>query len=446
LIVAAALFFTREGWLGSLKSEQRPVFGVAEFIENKVERKGSAEASFTNISQNDEVYLADTIVTAPNGRGRIKTEDGSTVELFPGSRVILNKLDASGVEVTVLEGEIEAVPVAPISIRNAAGNQIRSKERVRLAAQEVAPPAIAPPAAAPSQTPPASTVPELSQVTPNEGQVFKLKPGTRDPSLIVPLEWQASGSGDLNLLIGREAFQGVEQPKATLTVPSQTGANRFELKIQGPGTYQFSLSAPGGSAVDRRFIVESSFIALAPPQVKLTDEKFASNRWDGSARGELGATASWGAYPGAVRYSVESGTKRWFVRKNSVTLQAGDIDLSNPTLRVSAWLPSGFEPRSPQVKILSVSAPEPKLPPHGSTHSLAKQTRVVLKRGVLLTWERTHYSKGYEIEINKKAYKTAGNFYVIESPVVGQVQWRVRALGALGATPWSKTRLFTLAR
>lgn len=110
--------------------------------------------------------------------------------------------------------------------------------------------------------------------------------------------------------------------------------------------------------------------------------------------------------------------------------------------RVSAQLKSGQWIQSELYPIkVNLSAPIPRLPEMD-----AKETAGT----ILLTWEKTVLTKGYQVQVSRSDkfedlafdLKLRGNFYSIEQEESGIYYWRVRSRVEKGFGPWSKVYRF----
>jgi hypothetical protein len=486
-LVAGANYLTG-GAFKQLVTPGDPTEKVGEltFKKEEVQRRRDREPDFRSINAPTPIFNLDTIVTADDGAAKITFEDGSVLELGPGTLIRIeyeSQFSLSGISrvaaVNVVKGEISgqstsATPRVVIKSREKTVPLAAVKEVVKappptveeIEKLPVAPPKLPVATPTPEATPTSIPEPEPSPtptITPKMdygiavvSPIAKAKIEVTQPRADVVTTWTTepkdlgvrwtlkSGSSVLKTEVVRSA-DGTASVEATLDRP---GNYTYELVAEDPRVPDFALKRP----VVVPFTVMKEFIGIQLLPPKIGGEELTSNLYRGKKLSEFDVELSWKPYEGVSKYRVElrpsekAPLKELAASDTKITLNRDRVFTGQGLYRVKAPLKSGFIATSAVGQFgFSFGAPIPRSPANGAS----------LSKDFLFSWHKTNFTERYEFEISGDAEfksKTARrsaveNFVGLTGLRPGTYYWRVRAVTKdRTASPFSKVSRFEVVK
>lgn len=316
------------------------------------------------------------------------------------------------------------------------------------------------PSPSPSPSPTPSPKPariELQLLDPSADAALTVPQGNLFAAMPVAFQWRLAGArGDFaekanataRLTVWADASGG--RPKKILLqkeLRCHAGISKVDWVADSPGSYEWEvrLSQPElkatASEARAKFRVNKDFegIAVSPPeQLKIADAP-KSESW--MERSKPRVRLRWPAYPTATEYEVtifhpnsKKGESR-HTRETTLTVTQSSIVDAELTYEVTSALPNGFVVHSGRKNLLfNFTPPDPVTPPDQTT--LSKSVDAWNDNGVLLTWQKTGISEGYELEISRdpafrrvvvKRSQTDNFFLFWPRNADGTYWWRIRA-------------------
>ncbi|OFZ81051.1 MAG: hypothetical protein A2583_13770 [Bdellovibrionales bacterium RIFOXYD1_FULL_53_11] len=512
LAVSAYLYFSDIslrryvlGWQDA--DEARVKIGMMSATSGSVLRQVSVDIEFRSIKHNDDLYNYDTIVTGPDGHATIMLEDGSTIDLGPGSMIKLafeSKLSFDGISraanVEVIagnvsgqakdakivlktrEGDIAIEKNRQQSIKVAAAPMVKPSARPKPVVTPVAPPGPAPekprpspspspvvvPRPSPSPSPSPSVKPAIKQaavkiqvLAPKAGDTFRLDNGAVVLEKAVKMQWKIQPIGTKARYILRHGTKGVLIDKP-FVAEKENGTATVTLK--SPGEYTFILNCEECPKerpvrVGARFVLEREYEGIEglPPLVggKVTD----SNAYDGDQSQNFSITLRWKPVEGVEKYKIrikdsQKATKYVLQREleaPAYSFNKNKIYTGKAFYDITAETKSGFIATSPPLEFsFSFLPPNLVIPEDGAVVSKASFSSS--DNTILITWQKTTFTQGYVFELGTDpdfkriviSKNQKENFFVITAPSPGKYWWRVRSYSKNLSSPYSRANSLTI--
>lgn len=320
------------------------------------------------------------------------------------------------------------------------------------------------PLPSPSPSPSALVKKPLNKVqilSPRTGESFALERRPDDLEKKIEIRWQTLDPESRTRAILTR--RGDPSPIFDEEVESKKRQAVAQVTLEAPGTYLLEIRGTEG---DDRSLAKSEFQLLPDFEaIELQDpliggRKLLTNKLDGARMKDFEVTLRWNAYRRAKKYRLTFGSDpeiknvlfEMDVSGDEYILKTGKILVGNFYYRVSAVLPSGFRPRS-KIEVFNFNflPPTPVMPRHEAVLNLASLSGPEGPT-ILLTWEKTHFTDSYELEISADErfermltrQRLSQNFYVFQVNARGKFWWRVRGFAKELASGPSNRRAFTV--
>ncbi len=480
---------------GSAQDELSTPIGRLSSLDAEVKRRHAQESDFRPLPKESPVFNQDTIVTSDSGGAVISLDDGSQIELNPGTLIRLSyvsELSLGGVVrnsfIEVVKGQargrasgkgsskliLKSPGKAPVVLESRATQSMEVKappvawrnppaalpRPVPSIAPSVAPAPVASPSAEPSvaaiPSPSATPIPEaptlLEATAPLDRASIAPGPTAGEEGAKVTLRWKTSPGLPVKLVVQPG---GAEKPVLEREIKANaSGEGVAEFVAQSPGAYRWSVST-GGKTVNRRFDVRRQFPGVKTSPVLVDGKNVTSSEYRGEALSRYLLSFRWTEVEDAENYRVviepRQGKPIALTSKDpnrDWKPAAGQGDAFR--YQVIARFENGFEAVSEKQDFgFSFVTPVPTDPLKGKAIPLA----AIREEGVLLAWRKTNFTQQYEAEVASDAAFTQGvrrfkpneNFVVVPRLEAGKYFWRVRGLGGAGAgSPFSKAEEFSV--
>lgn len=294
------------------------------------------------------------------------------------------------------------------------------------------------PSVTPSAVPDASF--ELVQLQPRNGAKLTLPTGTRILELKQELKWKVVPDQPVQVIVTGKS-QILKE-----TVTAVEGLAGVSATLKAPGSYQWELLKPDGSAWpgDRKyqnsFTVSPDFqgIEILPPLVG--GEAVISNQFEGRHLNDFDVMLRWKPYKNVKSYSIRisNSARKLLIEKNvdgeQYSFNKKRVYLEELYYVVTAKLKEGFVVHSKEEKFFfNFKSPRPTYPFSQATVSASAKAKGQQQAGVLFTWQKTNFTESYEFEIASDADFTSdiirkvtpANFIVMKDLKPGRYFWRV---------------------
>jgi hypothetical protein len=510
LIVSAMSFsayvldFPIRKYLFNLVDEQgQTLIGEVQTKTGSLKRQLSGETAFKNVSEKDPLYNMDVIVTGPDSSAILLLESEGTIEIGPNSMVRLafetdltldgidrvNKLNViSGhvksqagkkkIVITSKEGSTEVKPntnhtieVKAAPIKPAVPTPLAPSTPV--AAVEKLPPVPSPsPVPAPSPTLTKEQADKIKILTPKKGERLTIDEKASRIERPVKLSWTMNPpNAKTQVRIWRVNHSGKNESSQRDLVlervfPTQKGLGAIVWKAKHPGNYEWEIAGENGEKISfdenthSHFSIFSEVQGIKALQPLISGKTTVSNQFNGEHLKEFDIKLRWNPYPTAEKYRVQIySTPTAKAPVIDKTIKQTELSFNKDQLvsgkffyKITSVLDSGFTANSGlQEFSFSFLPPAPALP---RKNSIITQKRIRSDGNyVVLTWKKTNFTRGYEIEIGKdpqfkqiylkKVLKE--NYFVLKNPALGQYWWRVRGFAKNLSSPLSEASVFTIA-
>lgn len=456
VVIGAGNLYLKEGYLRGLLfgvhgNEGSVKVGMLKSVAGGIRRQLNSDVEFQTLDVNEPVYNLDTVVTGDESVGIITLDDDSEIELGPNTMVKLEFESGSTLDgitrlakVKVISGQVTGKSEKR-RILIETGDRVVALPTKKAPKAEVAkaPPVVAA-VATPSPTPSAEPLPplEVGELSPPNGQRLKLEPNSRRLTREVALKWQVSRPGeDVELIVSRSLpGKGLKSMLNQIITPGEVSVV-VPIELNTPGKYVWQVRGPTGVKTAHFFLDrEYEGIEMLPYLVAGRPER------DSTYKGELlekfDMTLRWKPLANAKSYRLnlfrDSSAKKSLVQRIMATseysLKGSKVYAGKLYYRVAADMPRGFVAVSKLAEFtFDFSPPRLTYPKDRSELSLSRLPKN--KRSVLMTWQKTNFTDGYEVVIAddpafEKALltqKTKENFFLLEGLRPGKYYWRVRS-------------------
>jgi len=476
---------------------KQPRVGSVTEIRGNLRRKGASSTNFDSIDQDDLLYNLDTLVTSQESGATLVFDDGSVLELGPGTMI---KLEFGYGDIF---GAITRSPVVSVVTGNVKGEAIKrnivlkSDKKILTIDHKTARPAlertlqISPVEIQPIDVQPitvaALPVEKLSIPRAQEKRVIPRKvekKGLRvvkvlpDPSRPVQFEYsevvkgkridllwkfnypgaqvevsvyqleKLAESGTVSRVLVKSDVLTLKKKNLVLThVFKKAGLYEWEIGTTDP-LFEFPVKPKGQFRISSKI---SDRIVLKDPLV--SGRKTASNEYDENRTGQLDLLLNWKQFKKIKNYQLkifdpkrpEKPIEVESVKGLKTPLNPKYLEEGQLVYQVAAALPNGFEVYSkPGEFRFTFNPPDLKNPQNGA----------VLKLGrIIMTWEKTNFTTGYVVEISKNSnfeklvgtQNTDENFAFVEGLNVGTYYWRVKSKNKKIESPPGKPHRFVIS-
>lgn len=499
LASAAAVFVSgisvRRYLLGWADEEGRAIrVALLSLKAGAVRRQISNESEFREIEVQSDLYNYDTIVTDAEGGASLSIDGGGVIEMGPTTMIRLafeTRFSLGGISraasVQVVMGDVKGESkegAAPIILKSRDKVVRVSKDRaqsIKVAAAplvkatpkpivtEAPPPVPVPVALAPPDEPEPSPTPEPSpspspspspaarmgfeMLTPREGEKLVVEKGSQVAQISVSFQWRVVPPGVVVQLALRRLPDAANKDAVEVVrkvVQPVGGLGTLPVMIKAPGTYEWSafdeegeplkLAHASASVVRGTFSVRPDFEGVELLDVLVGGQAMRTNTYSGKGSEDFDITLRWKPYPDAEKHIVrvyDSPAAQKLVLSRMVD---GDSYVFNKDkvfkgalhYRVEAPLESGFLAFSAMRSFnFNFLPPVLMIPTDRTTLSKAETG----DDSILLTWQKTNFTDGYELEIAKDpdftvklvSRQVKENFYVWKGAPSGRLYWRVRS-------------------
>lgn len=444
------------GWDDGEGSEE---VGKLATKAGNVRRQLGMETEFKSIESSATLYNYDTIMTSSEGGATLQIDDGSKIELGPDTMVRLAfnmRLGApSSTTVEVVTGEVTGVSGS----RNMT---LRSrKQSVPVSGQKslrVGRPPKPKPSPSPTPTPsPSPTVVTVKLVEPKIGTLLRIDKLTEAPSREVALRWEVSPpEAELVVVLRGPGPKGGEILRKA--VAAQGGRAAASAELKAPGAYAWELLAPDGSALELKaplkatFKLHSEIVAIETLPPLVGGMKARTNAYQGEVLSKFDVTLRWKELEGAKSYLIRVTDKpdskkvllERKVSKAEYLFNKDKIFSGRVYYKILAKRAAGFYAVS-EPELFAFNFLPPALVIPGNKAVISRAALASSDNSVLMTWQKTNFTVGYEIEIAadsqfkktllKKNVKE--NFFVLKSAPTGKWWWRVRSFSKEIASAFS---------
>jgi hypothetical protein len=458
--------------------------GVLKAAGGRVRRQRAGKAEFETIETGSILYYSDTIVTGSGARAEVGLDDGGEISLSDNTMVRLSfrsSLTLGGVarqtNIELVEGTLTgdskgqkilvktragkssslsalgkapiiqkaSAPVRPIMPASPRTSPTPAPKLVQL--QPLPPPEPPQPPPEPKPDPVTARI-----LTPPQGAILGLSPGSTSRQVGAGLGWRTNIKTASTRVRVFRVDAGKRERIADRVVQSQDGQAAITLPIDRPGSYEWVVERSSAGESGPSVLARSSFrvrpdfegIELLRPSVG--GENLSSNRADGVLLREFsGISLRWQGLPDARRYKVRiyrgdqegKPALEKEVGETQYTFNRGKLLKGRFRYRVYALLPGGFIAKSRADAFeFAFLAPALVQPRNGELLNSRKAGPGGSPKSVLFTWEKTHFTDFYELEIaldpefkNLSSRKRIReNFQAIPMPDPGTYYWRVRAI------------------
>ncbi len=479
--------------------------GLLTARDGSVRRQLGASTEFRDIDLRADLYNEDTLVTSLEGGAKFELDDGSLIELGPGTMIKLvfdSELSLQGISrranIEVVTGSVSGVAKSKNVVFRNRSEVVRldtaekkimravprsgviaapeARPTVQVAPQPVVVPtpvavAIVPspiptPTATASPSPVVRVIAKVQLVSPKMNHIMAADPKLPEPYVHPTFEWLVAPLDQaLEIAIRKVGSHPVEILRKTVT-PNR-GHGSLSTRISEPGVYEWELLAPAGTRlgmgkVSARFSVspEVRKIEILHPMVGSSESE--SNRYEGEVKNKFeGITLRWHPLPSANSYRI------WLLKKPKDVKPIMDRTVTSPSYSFNKGkLFTGtiyYKIMSPMAHgwvAVSESAPfsfnfmPPALviPENESVVTAGNMSRS--DNSVLMTWQRMNFTTGYELEIATdpefkqviQKHLSKENFMVVKSLAIGRLWWRVRCYTKEVSSPFSAPNLLVISQ
>lgn len=491
--------------LFSLKDgEGTTQIGQLSAKEGSLKRQVSGEFEFKEINPKVILYNHDVLVTGDDGKATIQFDNGGVAQLGPKTMVrldFLSDLQLSGInrygQIKVVTGQVTAqagkqkLVIASrekVTILRPNTSQVVKAEIPRPIKKSTPSPIPLPsfPAAIPSSSPlplpsplitatPSPTIKPLYTaeqarkikiISPVRGERLVVEKFSKTPEKKVYLSWTMTPSqGKSFVFVKRVDPDGTGEEVFKQMVTAQNGRATTTFTANQPGKYEWEITGVDGKPISTpqntksSFTVERTFEGLQPIAPLVGGRIADSNKLSGDLVTDFEITLRWDSYTGINNYTIWFGssptaTKAILERqttKPEFTFNKNKIFAGQLYYKVTAQHPNGFIVTTGVQKFIFNFLPPALVIPED--HAQFDPT-TLKKEGnkILLTWQKTNFTIGYELEIGldasfsklflRKPLKE--NYYVIANPKSGTYWWRARSFTKELASPMSSSSSFTV--
>lgn len=458
-------------WLQRQQGWEFRQLGFLDSATGEVRRQPDRESRFATAAAGTPAQLGDSFYTGQESAATILLEDGGRIVMGPDTLIRLafeTELGWRGIsrlpEVEVISGRVSVQSASGRELRVRMAGQVQAHSGIVPRTFETAQPKAEP---APVKTPQLAVqdlraIRKLVVLSPGRDARFSAQESGGRLWARIPVEVVIDPPGPaLELRLVRLQESGAEDGAPLPVDPLQwSGARgRTEMHLDRPGSYHLRVS--GVSAYrNLGFRVLEVVPGLSVPSPQVGGRSVDSNLYQGEPLTRFDISLHWDAVPGAREYRVRvsgphtgSGPApvRWLrTREPKVLLSAGRVTGGKLTYEVQALMPSGFALGSgPKEFVFNFSPPQPMSPAPGAR--LARPSDD--SEGFLLTWRKTNFTSGYEVEVARDAAfheavqrrSASDNFLALAKLPSGTHWWRVRSLTSSGsASPFSRGRSFVV--
>lgn len=460
--------------------------GTLELEQGTVRRRLSSESGFTRLERYSSVYNSDLIVTGNDSNAQIRLSEGGSLEIGAHSMVRLSFDSQQAVDgvswqmptVEVISGQVRAtasqaqklivksrdqvVTLSPkASYRALAPASPKRPEEsltpktVVINAEAPAPPLEEQPPVAVQKKPPLPPKPETkitALLQPALHQVFKLPDFPKELELSIAFRWTMTPED------GQAILKIWKWPEKKLVheekITASKGIASLKKKFIAPGDYLWQVEGTEG-----HFRIDPLFLGIkGSPEL----QREYSNHYSGLKPKQLSMHLKWEPYPSAKKYKLvltsESPNPTSSAPLLAIETTEHQYDLHDLgalsgkySYSIISELSHGFRVTSKKEEF-SFNFAAPRLVFPRDKNRIQQSAYTPAKPNQILIWERTDFTKSYEIKISFHSdglsqdliRSTESNFYILPHPKPGTYGWRVRSVGQGSVSPFSESRSFTV--
>ncbi|MGK5085975.1 hypothetical protein WDW86_00295 [Bdellovibrionota bacterium FG-2] len=471
---ASFLYFSdvslRALFLGMKDDESQERVGIVGEKAGKLRRQVTGEAEFKSIEPQSVLFNNDTVVTGPESRTKLVLDDQSTISLDSNTMIRLafeSRFSLTGISrdsiIQVISGRVSGESKTKKIILRSREKDIaidkNQKEVIQVAPPSPMVPKVSPrPIPSPIPAPSPSAIPvQITLLTPSDGQILKIEPGSLKPEKNVELSFSVSPV-QTPLEISLVRIEGSsKQELFREAIKTQAGKGAKLWIAHNPGIYEWEVDRAhdtgkgGNESAQGRFSIEPQFegIQLQEPLVGGTVAR--SNRIQGNRLKSFDLTFRWNPYKEAKEYviRVSNGENQILIEKKTKATRyefnKNKILLGTVFYSIEAKLENGFIVQSPKKEFTFTFLPPMLTQP---------RDKAELANRALLTWQKTNFTGSYVLEISgdsefKKIIlhkEQKENFYVFTSPEIRHYWWRVQGIAQGVKSDFSKPLSFTIKK
>lgn len=449
---------------------------------SSLRRQRAQDVAFNEIQAATDLYNGDTVVTDNATTAVLEFQDGSRMELAPGSMVQLvfeTRYGWDGIQrlwnIQVVLGSVTArsagVPMRLTSARETVElkNTVPTTLQATQAVTPVAPAPAPEPAPVPTPVPVAAPKPieaKVQIISPQVGALLSVAPKTTARQVRVDFVARLTGVKEQEFLI-RAYEGGTAQKVFEKKVTAEKDTIRANWLAKKPGAYRWEILTAAGAAVKSQGKAVNVAFEVSPwiEGIEILDPLIAgkilsSNRLDGDMVQNFSVTLRWKAKAPAPEYRLWFGEKadstkalmEKTVKQPEYSFNKDRLFAGSVAYRVTADLPGGWRLTSGNQKFaFNYLPPILVVPPPGSVLEVAPNDP---EATVLFTWQKTNFTKGYEFQVSAdpsfthplltKAFKD--NLFVMPAPSRGRYYWRVRSFSDSVSSTFGKPSDFEIKR
>jgi hypothetical protein len=476
--------------LGLTGGASQKEVGKLERANGGIRREQATEADFREISTTTPLFNEDTLVTAPETSATLRLNDGSTLDMAPGTMIRLSfedNLSLKGVNrtvnVEVVKGSVTGSSADPDKnkiILKGAGKTMqldKNGQTLQVSAPVPPKPAYTPPpkpspTPTPSPTPSPSPSPTESPVVrrktqmmfPAEGTHLKVRDGSPKAEVPIDFAWTVSPPPkEVQFEVIRE---GGKKPVVVFRkkVKAASTQMKLPLTLKIPGKYRWVIEDASEMEVDSKsntkdlrrygranFVIDPDFKSIAVEAPLVGGKAVTSNAMQDALVKNFDIMLSWKQFDDIQDYIVsffvqEDSSKpalQQLITGTNYSMNKNKIFAGKVYYEVSAQLPNGFVVHSPRSPFIFEFAPPMPVFPADKTQISVKDLKAKENR-ILFTWQKTNFTDSYNISISSDpAFNTVlitrttrENFFVLKSPRLGSYYWRLESnAGTLKSGP-----------
>ncbi len=459
-------------------TQQEPV-GKLGVITTTTLRKSDTQPAFINIPTDTTLYNFDTIVTGADGSATVEFNDGSSIELGPRTMIRL-----------VFEDRIGLAGISRNTMINVVAGQIKGQSRERklivktkdkqvtITRDEPKPIVVAAIPRAelkpePLKVAPPVEIPVIEILTPRQDEKLALEKDAKVLERRIDLTWKSVPVNTPVEVVFSQIADGTDangQPirrrifSKTIR-PTKESDLRVATRVKRPGRYEFELlptsNVPFEKEARTAFTIDPDFLGIESRAPLVGGEATTSSRLTGdNILNEFDIQLRWKARPKTKEYQVsffhKVGDEVPFLIRNTkgTALRIGKEKIFAGKLYyvVATDAGNGFRAISERTPFqFSFVPPVAVVPQPGEV--LTKEKLANSNGEIVFTWERTNFTKKYEIEISRSKdfirersirQTTEDNFAVVRSLNSGLYYWRIRSLADDLSSSYSEAQSFRI--
>ena len=487
----------------SEQTDKTPI-GLVTEKSGSLKRQISGESEFKTIGVNSQLYDNDVLVTDKDSSVAITLDNGGSANLGPNTMVRLafrsdfalgtlkrhqelqvvtgNVVGQAGKQKLVIASGHEVLTVNPNTLQKIEVIPIPSAPKVNAALIPVPTPSAVPsPAGSPSPSPspspsiamalPLATADQVRILSPLNGSHYSLDPFTTKLEKTIQFAWKAKPPfNKVRVVVWKVDSISPDNEKKKVEVFSsekkiEKARGTLALSLKAPGSYEWEIQQPNGAALSTpknihgNFSVDREFEGIHLLGTLVGGKNASSNKLSGDLLDNFNITLRWEKLQGINEYQIWIGSrptgKKALIQKTvkhpEYTMNKNKIFAGQFYYKASAELKGGFIATSKAEKFAySFLPPVQVVPEHNAI--ITSSTLKAEGGSILLTWQKTNFTRGYELEIStdeafkvpfiKKALKE--NYIILQNPAVGKYWWRVRSFSEKLSSPMSQPYLFTV--